>query len=407
MSTDVDVKNKLIINILTDGSIPTNPSEDELYFVEQEELAVKANISMDNLTDDGKNISTWSTNITNCLKRVPQNIKLELSNGTLALKAGSKIYIPNGLESNGIEKAYSEHTLSSDLIVQTYTTTGKAMVIVKSDLSICYGNQVLSVFHSGTTPPTSGIFYNTSTNYIDYYLNSSISDGHFSFPIGIVTIDNGSVVSIDSIFNGFGYIGSTMFVLPGVKGRIPDGRNADGSLKNIEYTTREVIIYTDNGNNSTFNIVLQSNGYLYPLDCEYDDIDNIIKYNGEIASNRYIIGKASFSSSKITSFIPKTVFHALDYNDKTEIVGWGMPDYSAGVAISFPYTCPTDGVIIFVSGVNSYGKVIIDNTSYIQTCGGPSYTSSDQMIVCKDSVLTSEGYISDAKFYPLKGVKNA
>lgn len=33
---------------------------------------------------------------TNRILEIPQDIKLELNNGTLTLKAGSKVYVPNG-----------------------------------------------------------------------------------------------------------------------------------------------------------------------------------------------------------------------------------------------------------------------------------------------------------------------
>ena len=51
-------------------------------------------------------------------------------------------------------------------------------------------------------------------------------------PIGIVTVSGGAISSIDQIFNGFGYIGSTSFVLPGVKVTLPDGLNDNGTFKN-------------------------------------------------------------------------------------------------------------------------------------------------------------------------------
>ena len=38
--------------------------------------------------------SLVNSRITNCITKIPQDIKLELTNGTLTLKAGSKIYIP-------------------------------------------------------------------------------------------------------------------------------------------------------------------------------------------------------------------------------------------------------------------------------------------------------------------------
>ena len=55
-------------------------------------------------------------------------------------------------------------------------------------------------------------------------------------PIAIVSsrgVDD-KFASIDQVFNGFGYIGSTVFALPGVKVQIPNGRNEDGTYSFIE-----------------------------------------------------------------------------------------------------------------------------------------------------------------------------
>ena len=55
-----------------------------------------ANTDLSNLTSVGKNIGNWSSNVSNCLTEIPQDIKLELSAGALTLKSGSKVYIPAG-----------------------------------------------------------------------------------------------------------------------------------------------------------------------------------------------------------------------------------------------------------------------------------------------------------------------
>lgn len=53
-----------------------------------------------NKIDTKQDISTAINynNISNCITEIPQDIKLELNNGTLTLKAGSKVYVPNGFE---------------------------------------------------------------------------------------------------------------------------------------------------------------------------------------------------------------------------------------------------------------------------------------------------------------------
>lgn len=53
----------------------------------------------------------------NCITKIPQDIKIELNNGILTLKAGSKIYVPNGFEQDGITKKFITVTVSNDLTV--------------------------------------------------------------------------------------------------------------------------------------------------------------------------------------------------------------------------------------------------------------------------------------------------
>lgn len=207
------------------------------------DLNSKANIDLSNVTSAGKNIANWSTNVTNCITEIPQDIKLELNNGTLTLKAGSKVYVPNGA---GV---FDEVIIESDKTVETFGITGSVFVFIRQDGSIVYGNQLVSTVNSGTTPGN-GLYYKTDTNEINTYNSGVLQDGKFSLPIAICTVNSGTVTSIDQVFNGFGYIGSTVFALPGVKGLIPNGRNEDGSLKNIEFITDEVVTRTITWNNA-------------------------------------------------------------------------------------------------------------------------------------------------------------
>ncbi|MBO7733689.1 MAG: hypothetical protein J6S67_14085, partial [Methanobrevibacter sp.] len=74
-----------------------------------------ANTDLSNLTDTGKNIANWSSNVSNCITEIPQDVKLELNNGTLTLKAGSKVYVPNGA---GV---FNEVVIASDINISMGT----------------------------------------------------------------------------------------------------------------------------------------------------------------------------------------------------------------------------------------------------------------------------------------------
>lgn len=327
----------------------------------------KANTDLSNLTSTGKNIANWSNNVTNCITEIPQDIKLELNNGTLTLKAGSKVYVPNGA---GV---FDTITTTSDYST-TNTYTGTAFVFYNNNSIFLEDTTLIS---SGTTPPSNGTFYNTSDNTVKRYANGALILSYTSFPIAIVTCA-GAITSIDQVFNGFGYIGSTVFALPGVKGLIPNGRNADGTLKNIEFTidsvktatrtwvdsdSRQVWGYIKNppgGISETWywNKYIESdeepsrNDYIM----WYKPSENITYVNNGAQSStpnwekvNYInFGKASgINSQEIKIFIPKTAFHALDYNDSSTISGWSMPS-SRSIPLTLgasgaSYTAPANG----------------------------------------------------------------
>lgn len=290
-----------------------------------------ANTDLSNLSSTGKNISNWSTNVSNCITEIPQDIKLELNNGTLTLKAGSKVYVPNG---SGV---FDVVNITTDKIT-TASANGKwAYFINKSgNLQRWTANECFS----GTTAPTSihyPMWYDTTNNAIkssdDY---GSTWSGKFSLPIAIVTVSNGAISSIDQVFNGFGYIGSTIFALPGVKGLMPSGRNADGTLNNTAFTVNNVITRTTSYDfNSQCALIMRDTGIDYVkkdfyLESEktpalkqyarlYQSTENQMYY-GEASAwakiSAFNFGSMTIDSSgKITSFSTKTPFHAVDYSD--------------------------------------------------------------------------------------------
>lgn len=268
------------------------------------------------------------TNITNCITYIPQDIKLELNNGTLTLKAGSKVYVPNGKNSDGSNR-FDEVIINRNINYTAGYNDTRMLFVQGSNHSGMDGFPV-SQCYSGDTAPTGSTYmywYDTANNIIKRTgtSGSAWDSNDYSLPICIITGGRSAVTSIDRVFKGFGYIGSTIFALPGVKGLIPNGRNADGSLKNIEFTVSKVITITYNNQtygtfslciavDNTFqwypNLILKTNNYLYNGD----------KYLGadKIVVGKFIINSSS-DNGKITSFTPKTSFHALDYNDFSDL----------------------------------------------------------------------------------------
>lgn len=349
MPTDTKL-NQLIINQLTqeqydEAKAAGTLSDTELYITDSDDdPQVKSNLSQtidDSTTkypsnkavkDESSRITTlMDTKFSNCITEIPQDIKLELNNGTLTLKAGSKVYIPNGKNSDGSNK-FDVVTIENDNNVILDNTIQKCVVWSSLEKKMVHGN-LSNQFVSSTTAPSIswGYWYDLTNNQIKWTKDGSTWVSGYSLPICIATGTKGSVTSIDKIFNGFGYIGSTVYALPGVKGFTPNGRNADGSLKSIEFTLDKVM--TKSFPNQTWdnlNLVVNNDdiGFVdFPNNWNYIEQENkIVDLNNNNSQIFYaVVGKGSCSSGKITSFTPKTAFHVLEYNDKSTISGWSMP----------------------------------------------------------------------------------
>lgn len=280
-------------------------------------------------------------NITNCITAIPQDIKLELVDGVMTLKAGSKVYKANG----------ESITISGDLVVAQGGTNTGAFAFYRSDNNTVY-TVIASQTFSGATAPESPV---TTTTWLDTEAKDvKVYDGTqwvggVSLPLCIFDNQDGKVTAVGQIFNGFGYIGSTAFILPGVKGLAPDGRNEDGSLKNFEMQVhglyfrsitwdcskgQELFLGYDIG---AMNSVFVSSGNLWryfeqstepsspkKYDIWYNPDANIIKRyleDGWEDVRLAYLGQwfsESISPYRVTELKTKPTFCAVDYNDYAE-----------------------------------------------------------------------------------------
>lgn len=285
-------------------------------------------------------------NITNCITKIPQDIKLESSEGMFKLHEGSKVYTPNGNITN----------ISADVTRKSQNNT--VIFYSLSQNTLAFAN--FSIMYSGpaSQEPTEGnwVFYNTETNTI--YSN----DGReFTLPLGY-TDNTGEL----HVFNGFGYIGNNIFALPGVKGLIPNGFNTDGSLNSIEFTTTSVL--TNSNIVSANNDDLRLNANTIGVGKLNYDIATNKNYNSDASVIRTValVGKVSSDSTgRITSLTPNTAFHAVDYNEyakeiaelKAQISGeTDLPDQTgnAGKFLS------TDGSVLSWEEVTSQNQIQAD-----------------------------------------------
>ena len=403
MTTDTKL-NQLIINKLTqeqydEAKAAGTLSDTELYITDSDDEALTNN------------------KISNCITEIPQDIKLELNNGTLTLKAGSKVYIPNG---SGV---FDVLNIQSDQTVYCSSTTGKTFIRVYTNQQ-SYADLPVSRFYSGSDPSgISGMFYNTTINKIAYH-NNGVSDGNIcSLPLAEITVNNGQVTSIDQVFNGFGYIGSTVYALPGVKGLIPNGRNADGSLKSIEFVNDRVNTFTASGSGYgltyfltpdyvTNLAVVNSKSYvekdtkLTTFDNNqgvwFDTKQNIMLQTTDSGTTWTRVNYVSLSYMFMTNaghldyLVSKTVFHALDYNDKSTISGWSMPssryiNLTLG-ADGTTYVAPANGwfqIWKLAGRVEAYFNFVnkTNNTAINSNTSKPEYSSRMILPVRKGDVI--------------------
>ena len=284
------------------GTISEQPNGSAKYWAEQAKTSTAGTLN--------------ESILTNCLTKIPQDIKLELSNGTLTLKAGSKVYVPNGVGK------FDVVTIQKD-VGGKRTSTGQEFLLSDKNGTIAFWR---TLYSGDSKPVASGsyVWYDTANNVIKATTDGGASwlSEKFSLPLGIYTANGTGVTSIDQVFNGFGYIGNNTFILPGVKCKRTNGFNTDGSLNSIDATFTRVTIpsfdtevgrplYFIIGDNSAISNFVSGNIYVYKK-----SINNFITRNTkEVRNLCFAYSVTKDSTGRITSLTPNTAFHAVDYSE--------------------------------------------------------------------------------------------
>ena len=250
--------------------------------------------------------------------KIPQNIKLELNNGTLTLKAGSKVYVPNG---SGV---FNVVTIASDKTA-TSINNGKCIVVVSSNGNSLSANISLSKCSAGPTDilftVSYHLWYDTTNNVINYYSRGTDVSDTKSLPIAVVTVEDDSISSIDQVFDGFGYIGSTLFVLPGIEGFYANGKSDSNNLFS-EVKHNSLSIYTLTGSetntccafsNTTNNVWDDGFEILYKLPTLEDSLPNR-RYYTKSDNSVYYNNGSSFVRETSVPYGYVTVSSSSPYN---------------------------------------------------------------------------------------------
>ena len=225
---------------------------------------------------------------------------------------------------------FDEVVISKDITADTKAYSGLYCYNTAGWFSILKDTVSGSSFNS---PSSLQGWYDTANNIIKRYHPSVGWQQPFSFPICKVTSDGNSITSVDQIFDWCGFIGSTAFVLPGVKGLKSNGIKADGTYNNIEVETKSVLLNNYDYQTTNQQFGLSENGnFIWRTDKYYSKptaptltaysiwhniTDNFNYYTGLDTSTGWVkttgydfnvVNSISTDSSfKITSLIPVTV----------------------------------------------------------------------------------------------------
>lgn len=205
--------------------------EECLQDILDEGIETRANVDLSNLSSEGEKRFLNKTRITNCVLEIPFNLKIEeieAENYTITLKSGSKAALPDG----------TLYTFTQD---NNINVTNGALLFYNPGTS-GFGATSIDNCFSGASEPisatTNAFWFDTANMRIKRKTSSGDWTTGWTMPL---CHNNGEEIKV---FNGFGYVGATQFILPGVKFLIPNGRNADGTLNNTVYTTGNVVFQT-------------------------------------------------------------------------------------------------------------------------------------------------------------------
>jgi len=256
--------------------------------------------------------------ISNCVLSTSQRIKYNLQGQEIIVKAGSVAIVPNGYEADGITRKFDEIILDEDLTYQRNALEdimyfiGSGSIINDQILkSFCYsGENAPTIFQDGAY----AVWYDTTNNVVKRTGDAGATwTTGYSLPVGI-----GNSGDFYQIFNGFGYIGSTFWADKNVKCLIPNGRNEDGTLNNIEVITDNILITTLDKTTNAVNyyVVLTSDKNLlglttYPIN--FDEQANIFS-SESIATPCASIACIEISNGVISNLRKKQVFQVIDKN---------------------------------------------------------------------------------------------
>lgn len=366
--------------------------------------------SIESAVDDGvsaiSNVSSAlkQTQISNCILETFQNIYADCQSTGLTLRKGSIFIVPYGTSAPTMEvgdtlnggtivdvdwdgeKLFYYVKLDADITLTTSGTGTLPFYLYVSPEGTVLGETLPDCYAQDTAPvdiSESVIWYDTTNNYVKVTLDtgSSWTQGH-SLGLCVVNRTTGGVISeLNQLLSPITYCANMLFLSKGTTLLFPDGRNADGTCKNIEVTTQKTIlrllddlsatetnaglfaVYNDDGN---IEISIQSSQtwnfgnrlstpayikfYVTPENQWYEQTGS----NTQIYNKNYLvhIGTTSRTNGKVTFLEnrPFKTFAALDMNNTAYISKQSMPGRTYALlsvqSSGKLYTAPADGYVL-------------------------------------------------------------
>lgn len=344
-----------------------------------------------------------SVNITNSVIEVPQRIKYTIEDGTLTIKAGSVVIVPYGVEDlsaaypagatfiNNNFKVYDTQyadgkffvwaELVNDIVTNTSVVAGDvATRLTEIDLTRSCANAVINTISSATqySGTSNCINYRTDLNLVQWTTSGTFTNNVVSLPFLKVTADGANIYgSVSQVFNGFGYIGSTIWADKGIKGLKTNGRNADGSLRNEEFVLDSVKTNNTFNLNSTYYAIISDSSNSISRATKsitsYDEENNYIYRDDGLYKVGCIVAEVVATTEGITSFTPKLPFQAVDYCDFRNEINTLSKAY-----ITQTYKSGSSWYRIWSDGWKEQGGVSTENstssTTFLKAFSNANYT---------------------------------
>lgn len=155
-----------------------------------------------------------------------------------------------GKKGNG-ERVFEEKIIENDMVSSSRNYDLDNVMVIHDNVLTPRRSDFISSGNTAPSSPENGWnWYDTACNIIKYYNVSNWETNHnITLPLGMAkSTASSSYTSINQVFDWIGYIGSSVFLFPGVKGLCSYEFNPDGTYKNIEFEVDKVEVRTNNRN---------------------------------------------------------------------------------------------------------------------------------------------------------------